>query len=69
MECIQVEVNGEKRALPEASSVDDLVRALGLRAEQVAVERNERLVRRADFARTALAAGDRLEVVTLVGGG
>ena len=69
MASIQVEVNGEKRALPEASSVADLVRALGLSAEQVAVERNERLVRRADFARTALAAGDRLEVVTLVGGG
>ena len=69
MASIQVEVNGEKRALPEASSVADLVRALGLSAEQVAVERNERLVRRADFARTALAAGDRREVVTLVGGG
>ena len=69
MESIQVEVNGEKRALPGESSVADLVRALGLAAEQVAVERNERLVRRADFARTALAAGDRLEVVTLVGGG
>jgi sulfur carrier protein len=34
-----------------------------------AVERNGEVVRRADWARTALDPGDRLEVVRLVGGG
>jgi sulfur carrier protein len=35
----------------------------------VAVEVNRRLVRRAEHASTRLAEGDRVEVVTLVGGG
>jgi thiamine biosynthesis protein ThiS len=33
------------------------------------VERNHEVVPRASHAHTALAAGDRLEVVTFVGGG
>ena len=47
----------------------ELVESLGLSAEAVAVERNERLVRRAEHASTRLAEGDRIELVTLVGGG
>ena len=66
---LTVTVNGEPRALPAGSTVADLVAALGLRAAQVAVERNQQLVRRAEHATTALAEGDRLEVVTFFGGG
>jgi thiamine biosynthesis protein ThiS len=66
---IEILVNGEPRQLPAGSSVADLVVALGLRPVQVAVERNQVLVRRADHATTVLAAGDRLEVVTFFGGG
>ena len=66
---LTVTVNGEPRALPAGSTVADLVAALGLRPAQVAVERNQQLVRRAEHATTALAEGDRLEVVTFFGGG
>ena len=62
-------MNGAARELPPGSTLADLVRALGLRPEQVAVERNERLVPRAAHASVELAEGDRLEIVTLVGGG
>jgi thiamine biosynthesis protein ThiS len=62
-------VNGEPRTVPAGSTVADLVRLLGIQAAQVAVERNKVLVRRAEHASTPLAAGDRLEVVTLFGGG
>lgn len=34
-----------------------------------AVELNKQLIKRPDFARTPLAEGDRVEIVTLVGGG
>lgn len=64
-----VTVNGEPRELPTGSSVADLVARLGLKASQVAVERNRELVRRADHASTMLVDGDRLEVVTFFGGG
>ena len=62
-------VNGEPRELPSGTSVAALVQVLGLRPEQVAVERNERLVPRAARAEVVLTDGDRVELVTLVGGG
>lgn len=66
---IAVQVNGEARMLPRGCTVADLVVGLGLKAAQVAVERNRVIVRRADHASTVLEAGDRLEVVTFFGGG
>lgn len=62
-------VNGEPHAIEEGSSVADLIRALGLVASQVAVERNREIVPRSAHAQTTLTAGDRLEIVTFVGGG
>ncbi len=66
---LRITVNGDPRAMRAGATVADLVTALGLRPEQVAVERNKVIVRRADHAATALADGDRLEVVTFFGGG
>lgn len=66
---MKVVVNGEAREVTEGASVAQLLRALGLAAGRVAVEHNGRLVRREEHESTALAEGDRIEVVTLVGGG
>lgn len=66
---LAIRLNGEPRDVPEGTTVAELVRDLDLRPEAVAVERNGRLVRRAEHATTALETGDRLELVTLVGGG
>ena len=66
---MKVLVNGKERELPGGATVADLVRALALRPEQVAVERNGELVPRAAHERTELREGDRVELVTLVGGG
>ena len=66
---IEVSVNGSVRAIAAGASVADLLRALGLSGATVAVERNGVLVPRREHERTQLAAGDRIEVVTLVGGG
>lgn len=62
-------VNGELRSLAAPATIADLLRELELRPEQVAVERNKRLVRRAEHEEAELADGDRLEVVTFLGGG
>ncbi|MCR9247911.1 MAG: sulfur carrier protein ThiS [bacterium] len=62
-------VNGESRRVPAGATVADLLAELGLAAGPVAVERNREVVRRASHAATALAAGDRLEIVTFLGGG
>jgi sulfur carrier protein len=62
-------VNGTQRALPHGATVADLVQSLGLRAELVAVEVNRALVPRRRHAEHVLEGGDRVELVTLVGGG
>ena len=64
-----VHVNGQGREVPDGCTVAGLIDLLGLEPRRIAVERNRRIVRRATFAETSLAADDRLEIVTLVGGG
>jgi len=66
---ITIEVNGEEREVPEGHSVAQLLAALGLPPELVAVEVNRRLVARERREQRTLEGGDRVEVVTLVGGG
>ena len=65
----RVTVNGEERALPDGATVASLLADLGLAERKVAIERNLEIVPRSLYADTRLAPGDRLEVVTFVGGG
>jgi len=64
-----VVVNGVPREIPAGSTARDLVAALGLEGRPLAVELNEQVVPRSRLGDCRLGAGDRLEVVTLVGGG
>lgn len=66
---MQIEVNGQLREVAAGTSVAELLAELELDSRYLAVERNLKLVPRAAHAETTLAEGDRLEVVTLVGGG
>jgi len=66
---IQVSVNGQQRALPEGCTVAHLVEILEMDPTRVAVERNLDVVPRATWSNTTIEDGDRLEVVTFVGGG
>lgn len=66
---MEVVVNGEPREIAPGATVSSLLRELALPATRVAVERNREIVRKAEYDSTALAAGDRLEIVTFVGGG
>jgi sulfur carrier protein len=64
-----VQVNGEPCEVDEGTTVAALVQSLGLTAPHVAVELNLDVVPRARHTETFLDEGDRLEIVTLVGGG
>lgn len=66
---IDVVINGEPRKIEEGTTVSVLLDQLGLGERRVAVERNREIVPRASHASTILVAGDRLELVTFVGGG
>ncbi|MBX3160024.1 MAG: sulfur carrier protein ThiS [Deltaproteobacteria bacterium] len=66
---IDVVINGQPRSIGSGTTVLVLLEELGLLGKRVAVERNREVVPRAQHASTVLADGDRLEVVTFVGGG
>ncbi|MCC6807980.1 MAG: sulfur carrier protein ThiS [Deltaproteobacteria bacterium] len=64
-----VSINGAEREVPEKATVARVLEALGLVSARVAVERNTRLVPRAEHTKVELEAGDMLEIVHFVGGG
>ncbi len=68
-ETLPITVNGEPYPAAAGASALDVVAALGLAGRPLAVEVNEAVVPRARLGDCMLKAGDRLEIVTLVGGG
>lgn len=66
---IDVVINGEPRAVPAGLTIAGLIDHLGLGGKRVAVERNRAIAPRATHASVIVEAGDRLELVTFVGGG
>lgn len=66
---VEVYLNGEARRVPGGASLAEVLRAAGTPAEGVAIEVNQVIIRRADLAARRVTAGDRIEVVGLVGGG
>ena len=62
-------VNGETVRVARASTVADLIAERDLLGKRIAVEVNGMIVPRSRHAVTALAAGDRVEIVVAVGGG
>lgn len=66
---MRISVNGETRDVPEGLTIARLLEELKVETKHVAVEVNLQLVPRSRHAEHRLSSGDRLEVVTLVGGG
>jgi len=66
---VLIQVNGETQEVPEEFTVSELLSQLGLQPKYLAVERNLILIPREEHASCTLQEGDRLEIVTLVGGG
>jgi sulfur carrier protein len=66
---MQVTVNGQSREVALGATIAQLLDQLRLGGKPVAVEVNLELVPRQRHAEHRLAEGDRLEIVTLVGGG
>ena len=66
---MEIHLNGQPRQVAAGTTVADLLAELGVLARHVAVEVNLQLIPRERHAEVELRAEDRLEVVTLVGGG
>lgn len=69
---MDIVLNGQPRTVdldPQTATLDALIAALEMKQDRVAVERNGEIVRRTEWASTAIQSGDRFEIVHFVGGG
>ncbi len=62
-------VNGEQRTVQDCANLLELLAALGIEADRVAVELNRQIVRKTAWTITPVASGANLEIVQFVGGG
>lgn len=66
---MQITVNGELRDVSEDTTLITLMDQLNLKPQITAVQRNDEIVDKAEHATTVLLAGDRIELIRIVGGG
>ena len=66
---MEILVNGKSRRVDSGISVQDLIAALHLDPDRVAVERNREIMKRSDWIGTLVEADDHYEIVQFVGGG
>lgn len=66
---ISIVVNGEVLEVGAGMTLADLIQGRGLAPEEVATEINRLLVPRVSRGERVLVDGDRIELVTMVGGG
>jgi sulfur carrier protein len=68
-EQVTLQVNGETRACSPQTPLPELLEQMGLNPRLVAVEYNGEILHRQFWSETIMKDGDRLEIVTIVGGG
>jgi thiamine biosynthesis protein ThiS len=66
---IEIQVNGEQRDCRADATVGDLLRELAIKTERVAVELNLEILDRKEFDHRSLKPGDRVEILSFIGGG
>ena len=64
-----ITVNGKQIQLASEMSVADYLEQNNYQIKRIAVELNEEILPKYSYSETMLKDGDRLEVVTFVGGG
>lgn len=66
---MKIYINGELREFPDNLTIKQLVDYLQIKAPNYAVAVGMEVVPKSDYDRWILKDGDRLEIVTFVGGG
>ncbi|MDX2273578.1 MAG: sulfur carrier protein ThiS [Cyanobacteriota bacterium] len=66
---LSIQVNGESQLLTTPLTVSQLLTTLNLNPRLVALEYNGEILHRQWWETTQVQEGDRLEIVTMVGGG
>jgi sulfur carrier protein len=68
-ETVTIQVNGELHTSPTAQYLPSLLAQLKLNPRLIAIEYNGEILHRQFWDETPVMEGDRLEIVTIVGGG
>ena len=66
---MRIMLNGDPHTLERPMTIASLLAGLDIDPRRVAVERNCVIVKRDQYATTAIADGDQIEIVNFVGGG
>ncbi len=66
---VNLTVNGQDQQCPAETLLPDLLLQLKMNPQLVAIEYNGEILHRQFWSKTVIQEGDRLEVVTIVGGG
>ena len=66
---IELQVNGETHSCLPQTTLPQLLVQMGLNPRLLAVEYNGEILHRQFWDETEIKTGDRLEIVTIVGGG
>ena len=66
---ISLQVNGDRQTCPPQTALPTFLELIGLNPKLVAVEYNGEILARPLWESTQLQPNDKLEVVTIVGGG
>jgi len=66
---ITITLNGEQKDLSTTLTVRELVEHLEIKSQAMAVEVNRKIIRKEEFDTVNVGDGDRVEIVTFVGGG
>ncbi len=68
-ETVKLQVNGEEKICSLGNNLPQFLAEMGLNPRLIAVEYNGEILHRQYWDNTILKTGDRLEIVTIVGGG
>ena len=66
---VEVTINGEVREFADSLSLPELLEQIEMNPRLIAVEYNGEILHRQFWESTKIKNGDRLEIVTIVGGG
>lgn len=66
---MRLRINGEERGFDEGITIEALLDLLGVERKGIAVEVNREVVPKSSHSEVALTDGDRVEIITMFGGG
>jgi sulfur carrier protein len=69
IDCITLQVNGKAHSCAPQTALPRLLEELGMNPRLIAIEYNGEILHRQFWDTTQMQADDRLEIVTIVGGG